>query len=109
MFLILSNILFILVIIYFASLLLYIIGNLKNRNRTKNQILNQISVIVAVKNGQKSLPHLLNNLLSQNYKGNVEFIIVDDQSVDNTKKIIKDFSLKNNKIKYVSSDQGDQR
>tara|TARA_B100000674_G_scaffold198833_1_gene162237 strand:- start:212 stop:1357 length:1146 start_codon:yes stop_codon:yes gene_type:complete len=109
MFLILSNILFILVIIYFASLLLYIIGNLKNGDRTKNQILNQISVIVAVKNGQKSLPHLLNNLLSQNYKGNVEFIIVDDQSVDNTKKIIKDFSLKNNKIKYVSSDQGDQR
>jgi len=109
MFLILSNILFILVIIYFASLLLYIIGNLKNGDRTKNQILNQISVIVAVKNGQKSLPHLLNNLLSQNYKGNVEFIIVDDQSVDNTKKIIEDFSLKNNKIKYVSSDQGDQR
>lgn len=109
MFLILSYISFILVLIYFASLLLYIIGNLKNSDKTKNQILNQISVIVAVKNGQKSLPHLLNNLLSQNYKGNVEFIIVDDQSIDNTKKIIKDFSLKNNKIKYVSSDQGDQR
>ena len=85
MFLIFSFFLFILVLIYFASLLLYIIGNLKNSEKTKNQILNQISVIVAVKNGQKSLPHLLNNLLSQNYKGNVEFIIVDDQSVDNTK------------------------
>ena len=109
MFLIFSYISFILVIIYFDSLLLYIIGKLKNSEKTKNQILNQISVIVAVKNGQKSLPHLLNNLLSQNYKGNVEFIIVDDQSVDNTKKIIKDFSLKNNKIKYVSSNEGDQR
>ena len=84
MFLIFSYISFILVLIYFASLLLYIIGNLKNSEKTKNQILNQISVIVAVKNGQKSLPHLLNNLLSQNYKGNVEFVIVDDQSVDNT-------------------------
>ena len=49
---------------------------------------------------------MLNQLVNQNYNGDMEFIISDDRSADNTAKIIKDFMLKDNRVKYVSSNQG---
>ena len=93
-------------IIYFISILFYLVGNFKKISTTKNNELNSISIIVAVKNGEKSLPYLLDDLIAQDYKGKFECIIVDDQSTDDTKNIIKKYSVINDKIKYVSSDVG---
>ena len=96
------------IFIYFTSIVLYLLGNFKKQSSLKNDNLNPISVIVAVKNGEKSLPNLLDDLLSQDYDGKFECIIVDDQSSDKTKKIIKKFSLINNNIKYISSNLGNK-
>ena len=81
--------------------------NKTNKKINKKPI--SISVIVAVKNGEQSLPKLLNDLENQNYKGMVEYIIVDDESIDNTKEIIKQFQNKNNKFRYISSEEGHQQ
>ena len=95
--------------IYFLSLLLYIIGNFKNNPPLKNNNLEPISIIVAVKNGASSLSNILNDLKNQDYNGNIEYIIVDDQSTDNSKKIIKKFSENNNQFRYVSSNEGNSK
>ena len=88
----------IVVAIYMISLLIYIVGNFISKNKTQNKENSAVSVIVAIKNGEESLPHLLNDLENQDYKGECEFIIVDDQSHDNTKNIIQEFERKNKKL-----------
>ena len=109
MYLIVSYTMLLIVVVYMISLLLYIIGNLIPEANTLKQRLSPVSIIVAVKNGEKSLPNLLNDLENQNYKEIREFIIVDDQSTDNTKKIIENFQNKNNKFHYISSEQGNKK
>ena len=98
-----------LLIIYCISLILYIIGNLKKNQILKHNQLEPISVIVAVKNGELSLPNILTDLENQDYEGKVEFIIVDDQSIDNSKKIIQEFENKNPQFKYISSTNGNPK
>ena len=44
--------------------------------------------------------------MNQEYSEDVEFILVDDQSIDKTKKIIQNAEQTHPQIKYVSSDSG---
>lgn len=97
------------VLTYFASLIFYIIGNLKNNYFYKNNFEPPISVIIAVRNGEKSLPKILNDLKKQIYNGLIEFIIVDDNSSDKSKKIIKEFEANDDKFRYVSSNEGNSK
>ena len=55
---------------------------------------------------QESLPQLIDDLISQNYIGPLEFILVDDESTDQTKSIIDSIIKKDNRFKYFSSKQG---
>ena len=57
-----------------------------------------VSVIVPVRNEEKYIERCLLSILSQNYPY-FELIVVDDNSTDNTLKIIKDIK---NKINYKS-------
>ena len=102
-------IVFSIVAIYIISLLIYMIGNLISKKKNKYKENPPVSVIVAIKNGENSLPNLLNDLENQNYKGICEFILVDDQSNDNTKNIIQESAQNNKKIKYVSSSIGNNK
>ena len=95
-----------LIIIYIGSLISYILGNFINNDINKSHHLNSVSIIIAVKNGEQSLPNILYDLNHQDYNGESEYIIVDDQSTDNTAEIIKNYSQKNEKIIYVSSKEG---
>ena len=65
-----------------------------------------ISIIIAIRNGQDSLPQLINDLANQNYIGPLEFILVDDESTDKTKEIIDSIITIDNRFKYCSSKQG---
>jgi glycosyltransferase involved in cell wall biosynthesis len=58
-----------------------------------------LSIVVATYNGEKYLAPQLDSLLNQTYK-NIEIIICDDCSTDNTQKIIKDYAEKYNNISY---------
>ena len=97
-----------LVCIYIGSLIYYILGNLIIIDGQKSHHLNSVSIIIAVKNGEKSLPNILSDLENQNYEGESEYIIVDDESTDNTSEIIRSYAKKNNKFIYASSKQGNQ-
>ena len=57
----------------------------------------KVSIIVPVYNAEKYLVRSLNSILNQTYK-NLEIIIIDDCSTDNSKKIIKEYALKDNRI-----------
>ena len=59
-----------------------------------------VSVIVPVYNAEKYLPRSLNSILNQNYK-NLEIILIDDCSTDDSVKIIKKYALKDSRITYL--------
>jgi len=52
-----------------------------------------VSVIIPVYNGEKFLDQTIKSVLNQTYK-NVEYIIIDDCSQDNSLKIIEKYSDK---------------
>ena len=102
----------ILFFLYFGIYIFFLISNIfsllfsssHRHNRASNL---SISVIVAIRNGEKSLNTLIEDLLNQEYSsGDLEFILVDDKSSDGTKKIIQSAAEKHAEIKYVSSIDG---
>jgi len=95
--------------IYFIFILFCIYGLFKTKIKIKNfnyTFSPNTSVVICVRNGEKSLPYILNDLKNQVYEGDIEFIIVDDDSVDNSKIIIKEFCKADNRFKYTSSNKG---
>tara|TARA_B110000014_G_C20124716_1_gene598161 strand:- start:494 stop:1624 length:1131 start_codon:yes stop_codon:yes gene_type:complete len=109
MYLAISYFVLLLIVIYIISLVIYIVGNFIPSSNNTIHRLDPISVIIAVKNGEKSLPHLLSDLKNQDYQGLTEYIIVDDGSTDNTEKIIKKFQSIDDKFRYISSEDGNEK
>ena len=60
----------------------------------------KFSIIIPTFNSEKFLERTLNSIIEQTY-GNYEVIICDNQSIDNTIKIINKFQLDNKKIKLI--------
>lgn len=60
-----------------------------------------VSIALAVYNGEKYLPQLLESLTKQSYT-NVELIVLNDASTDNSEEIIKNFKP-NFSVKYYSN------
>ena len=81
---------------------------LKNKKNSSNRN-PSVSVIVAIRNGEKSISKLIDCFLKQNYSGDIEFVLVDDQSSDSTKFLIKDIEKKDLRFKYVSSLDGSNK
>ena len=57
----------------------------------------QISVIIPVYNVEKYLKRCLDSVVNQSYK-NLEIILIDDGSTDNSSKILKQYSQKDVRI-----------
>ena len=67
---------------------------------------NKISVIVAVYNTEKYVKKCIESLLNQTYK-NLEIIIIEDCSTDDSKKILKNYEKKDRiKILYNEKNKG---
>jgi teichuronic acid biosynthesis glycosyltransferase TuaG len=66
-----------------------------------NKILKEetVSVIIPVYNSEEFINSTLDSVLNQTYK-NIEVVIVDDCSTDNTEDIINEYLLKNRNIIY---------
>ena len=64
-------------------------------------------MIVPVYNAEEYLERSIDSILNQTY-GNLEVIIIDDKSTDNSKKIIQKYAFKDNRIKafYSEINQG---
>ena len=61
-----------------------------------------ISVVIPTYNREKTIKRAIDSILNQTYK-DIEIIIVDDCSKDNTEEIIKQY--KDNRIKYIKLDK----
>jgi len=59
-----------------------------------------VSVNITTHNRAQLLPRCIDSILSQSYK-NIEIIIVDDCSSDNTTEIVKEYQRKDERIKYL--------
>ncbi|MCR5421897.1 MAG: glycosyltransferase [Lachnospiraceae bacterium] len=65
-----------------------------------------ISVVLPVYNVEKYLPECLDSLINQSYK-DIEIIIVNDGSTDNSEAICREYALKNKNIKlYTKQNAG---
>ena len=92
-------------VIYIFSLIFFIVGIFKViKNNNFSPSFNNVSIIVCVRNGESSICNILNDLKSQNYDGNLEFIIIDDNSQDKTKLLIHKFIEVDNRFKYYSTE-----
>ena len=60
----------------------------------------KLSIIIPVYNTENYLQRCLDSVLQQTYK-NIEIIIVNDASTDNSKEIIKNYQLNDDRIKYI--------
>lgn len=60
----------------------------------------KVSIIVPIYNTSKYLIKCIDSLVNQTYK-NIEIILIDDKSTDNSKKIIKEYSEKYSFIKSI--------
>lgn len=66
-----------------------------------NDIADKISIVVPAYNIAGYLPRCLDSILDQTYK-NIEVIVVNDGSKDNTEEVIKEYCQKDSRIKLVS-------
>lgn len=64
-----------------------------------------LSVIVPVYNGEKYIEDCLNSIINQTYK-NLQIIVVNDGSTDNTKSILSDISKKDSRIQVIDKENG---
>lgn len=65
----------------------------------------KISVIVPVYNVEKYLHKCINSILDQTYR-NLEIILIDDGSTDNSGKICDEYALKDERIKVIHKENG---
>lgn len=71
------------------------------RLSTKNTFL--VSVIMPLYNAESTINHAIDSLIYQSWE-NIELIIVDDCSTDNSPSIVKDYINKNFNIKLITND-----
>src|SRR3989344_9025899 len=63
-----------------------------------------VSVIIPSYNRQNSIAKSIESVLSQSYK-NLEIIVIDNRSIDNTPKILAEFSKQDSRIKVIENEQ----
>ena len=89
----------------YSTIILILRNSLFNKDE---KIINNktISIIVAVKNGENSIDRLLSQLHKQIDNNIIEFLIVDDNSDDDTKRIISKYSDLDSRFVLLSSNEG---
>ena len=64
------------------------------------------SLILPVYNVEKHLRKCMNSILNQTFKGNIEIILIDDGSTDQSGKICDEYAAINQKIKVIHKKNG---
>ena len=66
----------------------------------------KVSIVVPIYNGEKYIDNCVRNLLSQTYE-NLEFILVDDGSTDNSGKMCDEYASKDSRIIVIHQEMVD--
>ena len=61
-----------------------------------------ISVLIPVRNEEHNIRYILNDLINQEYQ-NIEILVFDDESVDNSAALINEFAKRDSRIRLISS------
>lgn len=77
----------------------------KKYKTIENKAENLVSVIIPIYNVEKYLPKCLDSVINQTYK-NLEIILVDDGSPDNSGKICDEYAKKDKRIKVIHKNNG---
>ena len=65
----------------------------------------KVTIIVAIYKSEKFLPKLINSIITQTYQ-NLEIVLVDDGSPDNSGAICDEFATKDNRIVVIHKKNG---
>lgn len=83
----------------------FLMRNLQERKAEPVQNTPEVSVIVPVYNAEKYLKECISSIQNQSLK-NVEIICVDDDSRDNSLKLLKEFASKDSRISIIKNQHG---
>ena len=64
--------------------------------------INLVSIVLPTFNEGKNIESLINKLLVQQNKWQIEIIVVDDDSMDGTREIVREISYKNKEVQLIS-------
>ena len=70
-----------------------------------NENFGKVSIIIPLYNVEKFVPRLVDSVISQDYE-NIEIILVDDGSTDNSGKIADDYSKRDRRIIVIHKNNG---
>lgn len=68
----------------------------------KKSITSLVSIIITTHNRAQLLPRAIDSVINQTYK-NIEIIVVDDCSSDNTTQIVKEHIKKDDRVRYIKN------
>ena len=69
----------------------------------KNNLNSLVSIVLPIYNGEKYMRQSIESVINQTYK-NLELIIIDDCSSDNTPAIAQEYAEKDNRIRYYRNE-----
>ena len=73
-------------------------------NRTTTTSLPLVSIGIPTYNGANKIEKALNSILNQNYP-NIEIVISDNGSTDNTEEVVREYAERDHRIKYFKQPQ----
>ncbi len=90
--------------VYLLTCLIAFIGLLRS-HMTNEGYTPSVSVIIAARNEEENIGFLLGDLLNQDYPPeNLEIVVADDCSDDNTASIVKGFSAKDGRVRLAETE-----
>jgi cellulose synthase/poly-beta-1,6-N-acetylglucosamine synthase-like glycosyltransferase len=84
-----TTLLFILLGLYLIKILIFYTGARRSDQLPTGSSFPSVSVLVAARNEEENLDHCMRSLASLHYRGEMEIIVIDDNSTDRTPEIIE--------------------
>jgi len=105
MFILIAKLAFIATILYSITSLIFLAGTFRINKKTQS-FKTLVSVVIAARNEEHTIVNVLTDLIKQTYPHDYyEVIVVDDQSTDNTAKIVSDLARDNPFIRLLTSQE----
>jgi poly-beta-1,6-N-acetyl-D-glucosamine synthase len=102
-------VLYALMLPYIGLMLMVVVGAYRAQKRPISRERPSVSVIIPAHNEQDKLEATLTSLSKQQYRGKLEFVIVNDRSVDATPEIIQRFVEQDSRFRLVTITEPSKR
>ncbi|MFN6943925.1 MAG: glycosyltransferase [Cytophagaceae bacterium] len=99
-------VLFLITLVFLLIRLLIVVVNLLDEPylpKKDLQIEERISILIPARNEEKRIIHLLDSIIKQNYR-NIEVLVLDDNSTDNTRTVLEDYAARMPELKILDGE-----